>query len=402
MADAMAKTDFSTLKSQILSQRLTPVQLDFSGFLNQINNAKYPTETRMSDLWEQLEKYKPLNQCEEIEKGALNSHLALLKERGKLTEFGANKLVYKDSFAKIENGNAWYRHMLHSWLGERVEIDYLKHIAERELQDALHKIKQQEIDLAQLTDIKQGYTREQDKLIVEAFRAREATVMQNLAQVVGEYAEFPEVKIAPSTFPPSFPAPGLYNTYTQTFVYHLQEDFYPSYQMDWLYLHEAVPGHHFQAQQATNEPLCTDGDSIAAGTAFTEGWGAYVETLGSELGLYQDKASYAYALEWQILRALRVLIDVGIHYEGWTDAQAYALWKQYLPHNPKIMHREVKRIRTWPVQVITYVYGKARIIDALLLAKKQKPNTSQSTMHRQIIRFSHLPLLAVDHLAEYL
>ena len=109
----------------------------------------------------------------------------------------------------------------------------------------------------------------------------------------------------------------------------------------------------------------------------TEGWAAYVELLGEELGVFNHPHSRLYASEWRVLRALRVLIDIGLHYDGWSEQQAQQLWMQYLPEQPDIMLREIKRIQNWPVQVITYVYGKYRIEQALAQIRNTFPQLTE-------------------------
>jgi uncharacterized protein (DUF885 family) len=165
--------------------------------------------------------------------------------------------------------------------------------------------------------------------------------------------------------------------------------------MDWLFLHEAVPGHHFQNKFSIKQANCPTINELTQSTVFIEGWAAYVETLGEQLGLFTDHSSVGYALDWQALRAVRVLLDIGIHHDGWTDNKAREIWQQYIPEQRDIMEREIARIHRWPVQVITYVYGKVMIIKAIQTLSYGDKRNSLATIHREILSLSNLSLNAL-------
>ena len=103
-----------------------------------------------------------------------------------------------------------------------------------------------------------------------------------------------------------------------------------------------------------------------------------------------------------MLRALRVLIDIGVHYEHWTDEQALKLWQQYLPTKMKIAERELARIKRWPVQVITYVYGKHHIEQLIEKIKMNKGEETEAQIRNAILRLGNQPLVSAETVSHFL
>lgn len=135
------------------------------------------------------------------------------------------------------------------------------------------------------------------------------------------------------------------------------------YTLEALTLHEAAPGHLLQtalSQELTNLPRFRQSLYI---NAFGEGWGLYSEYLGHELGLYKDPYSLFGRLTYEMWRACRLVIDVGIHWKGWTREQAVS----YLADNTALslheVNTEVNRYIAWPGQALSYKMGELKIIE---------------------------------------
>lgn len=146
----------------------------------------------------------------------------------------------------------------------------------------------------------------------------------------------------------------------------------PKWKMEALALHEAVPGHHLQtslAQELEEAPAWRRYDSYAA---FVEGWGLYSESLGAELGLYKDPYSRFGQLTNEMWRAIRLVLDTGIHAMGWTRQRAIDYAKENVP--AKTEHEitvEVDRYISIPAQALAYTIGELKIRELRAYAEKE-------------------------------
>jgi uncharacterized protein (DUF885 family) len=135
----------------------------------------------------------------------------------------------------------------------------------------------------------------------------------------------------------------------------------PRYAMEALFLHEAVPGHHFQIaiQQELGE--LPDFRRFGGYTAFTEGWGLYSESLGREMGFYTDPYMYYGGLQAELWRAIRLVLDTGMHAQGWTRDQAleFAYANSDVAETRAVS--EVERFIAIPSQALAYKIGQLKI-----------------------------------------
>jgi len=124
-----------------------------------------------------------------------------------------------------------------------------------------------------------------------------------------------------------------------------------------LYLHEAVPGHHFQMSLQRENQSLPGFQRFGWFNAFGEGWALYTESLGGELGVYPHRADRLGMLYGELFRARRLVVDVGLHAKGWTPEQAM----DYLGGRHVDNAREVERYMAWPGQALGYKMGQLRI-----------------------------------------
>jgi uncharacterized protein (DUF885 family) len=164
-----------------------------------------------------------------------------------------------------------------------------------------------------------------------------------------------------------------------------------------LFLHEAIPGHHYQISlQQENESL-PKFRRFAWYGAYGEGWALYTESLGKELGLYTDPYEYLGALGDEMHRAVRLVVDVGLHLKGWSREQAI----QYMLDNQPISEEgaiaEVERYMAVPAQALSYKIGALKIRELRQkYAEQMKVKFSLSGFHDEFLKDGGMPLAVLE------
>jgi len=144
----------------------------------------------------------------------------------------------------------------------------------------------------------------------------------------------------------------------------------PLYNLTALTLHESAPGHAFQipiAMEHKDQPAFRQLTYISA---YGEGWALYCEQLGSEMGMYDTPYERFGMLGYQIWRAARLVVDTGIHSQGWTRQQAIDYFRQYTALPEREIATEIDRYITWPGQALSYYLGERAILEARARAEK--------------------------------
>jgi uncharacterized protein (DUF885 family) len=171
----------------------------------------------------------------------------------------------------------------------------------------------------------------------------------------------------------------------------------PKWEMTALVLHEAVPGHHLQIS------LQQEIDGLAwfrrhgSYGAYTEGWALYAEGLGEEMGVYHDDYELFGRLAFEIWRAVRLVVDTGIHYYGWSREQAIDYFFENSPKTRKEIEVEVDRYIVWPGQALSYKIGELKIRELRARASRVLGDKFQlRTFHDIVLAQGPLPLSVLD------
>lgn len=164
-----------------------------------------------------------------------------------------------------------------------------------------------------------------------------------------------------------------------------------------LYLHEAVPGHHLQgtlAAEATQLPPLL---RHAWNTAYGEGWALYAEWLGLEMGLYEDPVQRFGALDMEMFRALRLVVDTGLHAYGWSTSQAVDRVLADTALERPYVQQEVERYIAWPGQAVAYKVGELTLRRLRRQAQhKLGYRFDVRAFHAQVLSTGALPLAVLD------
>jgi uncharacterized protein (DUF885 family) len=185
--------------------------------------------------------------------------------------------------------------------------------------------------------------------------------------------------------------PGYYfaNTYAL--------DTRPRWEMEALSLHEAVPGHHLQIsiqQELEGLPWFRQNPSY---TAFVEGWGLYSESLGEEMGFYKDPYSKFGQLTYEMWRAIRLVVDTGMHYFGWSRQQAIDFFKENAGKSEHDIVVEIDRYIVWPGQALAYKIGELKIKELRAYAEQELGDRFDiRAFHDEVLGKGAVPLSVLD------
>ncbi len=167
--------------------------------------------------------------------------------------------------------------------------------------------------------------------------------------------------------------------------------------MESLFLHEAIPGHHYQVSLQQENPDLPKFMRFGWYGAYGEGWALYCESLGKELGLYTDPYQYMGALGDEMHRAIRLVVDVGLHTKGWSREKAINYMLENEPASPEYATMEIERYMAIPGQALSYKVGQLKIME---LRKKYEKQLSDrfdlATFHNELLQDGCLPLAVLE------
>jgi prolyl oligopeptidase len=280
--------------------------------------------------------------------------------------------------SELPNGSAWYEFRARSYTTTRLTPDEIHRIG----LDEVKRIRGEMMDIIEevgfdgsfreflehLRTDPQFYFDNPDDLYQE-YLATSKRIDPELVKLFGKLPRMPYgVKpipdaIAPDTTTAYYQRPAGDGTRAGIYFVNLYKpEVRPKYEIEVLSVHEAMPGHHLQIalqQELGDVPMFR---RFMGFTAFVEGWGLYSERLGYDLGLYQDPYSRFGQLTYDMWRAVRLVVDTGMHYKGWTRQQAIDFFKDNAAKTEHDIVNEIDRYILWPGQALAYKIGQLKIL----------------------------------------
>jgi len=252
---------------------------------------------------------------------------------------------------------------------------------------------------------------ETPEALLEGYQAISKRLDPQLVKLFGKLPRMPygvrpiPEAIAPDTTTAYYMRPAADGTRPGWYYVNLHRpEVRPKFEMEVLSVHESVPGHHLQialAQELGELPEFRRNSSV---TAFIEGWGLYSERLGYDMGLYQDPYSRYGQLVYDMWRAVRLVVDTGMHYFGWSREQAIDYFKANAAKTEADIVNEIDRYIGWPGQALAYKIGQLKIL-ALRTEAEQTlgDNFDIRAFHDELLGAGAIPLDALeDRMHEWL
>ncbi len=318
------------------------------------------------------------------------------------------------AMSAMPNGVAWYQHMIQSHTTTDLTAEQIHQIG----LDEVKRIRQEMANLAKkmnfqgpledfiqylLTDKKYYFEREED--LLEAYQALCKRIDANVAKLFYTLQRTPyAVEKMPAHSAIASPAALYHGGNLKTgragifYVNTSSLKSRPRWEMEALALHEAVPGHHLQISLAQEMENMPEFRKRGGYTAFVEGWGLYAEALGKEIGFFQEPSSDFGRLSFEMWRAVRLVVDTGLHALGWDRQRAIEYFVKNSGRPPSEAVIEVDRYIVRPGQALAYKIGELKIWELRRLAEKELGDKFDvRDFHDQVLKNGGVPLSLLEN-----
>ncbi|MEC7992247.1 MAG: DUF885 domain-containing protein [Pseudomonadota bacterium] len=241
--------------------------------------------------------------------------------------------------------------------------------------------------------------------LLEGYQAVSKRLDPELVKLFGKLPRMPygvrpiAPELAPDTTTAFYMRPALDGSRPGWYYVNLYKpEVRPKYEMEVLSVHESVPGHHLQialAQEIEGLPEFRRNSSV---TAFIEGWGLYSERLGYDMGLYKDPYSRYGQLIYDMWRAVRLVVDTGIHYFGWSRQEAIDYFKDNAAKTEADIINEIDRYIGWPGQALAYKIGQLKMLELRAKAEDELGDRFDiRAFHDELLGAGAIPLDALEN-----
>ena len=331
----------------------------------------------------------------------------------KLYSFVKNEYLPKcratSGISEVPGGKEVYAYLAKFWTTTNLTPDEIYAIGEKEvarIRGEMERIKTETGFTGTLKEFfhfihtdKQFMPFKQDSDVINAYRAIETKMQPQLKKLfnlvpkakfeVRQTEAFREVSASAeyNQAAPDGSRPGIF------YVPVLDPTKFNNVSMEDQFLHEAIPGHHYQTSIQQENKELPDFRRFGWYGAYGEGWALYTESLGKELGLYTDPYQYFGALSEEMHRALRLVLDVGIHMKGMTREQAIAYSLDNETESEADITAEVERYMAIPGQALAYKIGQMKILELRARAEKELGSKFNiQAFHDEVLINGCLPL----------
>ncbi|MFT6319212.1 MAG: hypothetical protein ACJAT4_000129 [Granulosicoccus sp.] len=302
----------------------------------------------------------------------------------------------------LPNGKGLYTYFLKRWIGLEVTPDEMYEFGLSEIERVRSSMKTVQVrsKMDSLTFRKHindpSFFYEDVEEVQKEFEKIKKIVAKKLPENFPSLDLISDVKIARGTNKALAQVPAFYRN--ETFFYNFFDKPFNKRQISWIYIHEAMPGHHYQLS-LENALDRSDIQKMFQYSGYREGWAAYIEEIGYEIGAYRNIYDELGKWEWDIIRSVRVAMDVGLNFYGWSDEKALEFWQQNIQEQDEIGLREIARMKRWPCQVITYKYGADKILKWKAKFEKEK-DFNLKEFHQMILENGSLPFSILERMID--
>jgi uncharacterized protein (DUF885 family) len=311
--------------------------------------------------------------------------------------------------SEIPNGSAYYQDMIRLWTTTDLSPDSIFRLGESEVARIRREMERVKDEMNFKGDLEAFFTYvndnakfkpfKKDEEVIDAFRAIETKIQPKLGALfnmkpktafeIRQTETFREMSAAAeyNAGAPDGSRPGIF------YVPVIDAADFNVSGMETLFLHEAIPGHHYQISlQSENTGLPRFRRTLWYG-AYGEGWALYAESLGRELGLFGDPIQYFGHLGDEMHRAIRLVVDVGLHTKGWTREQAIDYMRNNEPISEQGAVAEIERYMAIPGQALSYKIGQLKIRGLRRQAEEALgARFDAGLFHDEVLKNGNLPL----------